>query len=67
VTYQTCMRCDSPDRYRVNTDGDNGQLHLSGTLKNLRTETYACGSCGYIERYVSPSSLPLLQERAKRV
>jgi hypothetical protein len=51
----------------VKADGDNGQLHLSGTLKNFRTETYVCGDCGYVERYVIPESLPLLRQRAFRV
>ncbi|HEY6493341.1 MAG TPA: hypothetical protein VIZ43_08720 [Trebonia sp.] len=66
MTFHTCLRCGSPERYLVAADGDNGQIHLSGTLKNLRTETYACGDCGHVERYVSQESLPLLRQRAVR-
>jgi hypothetical protein len=51
----------------VKADGDNGQIHLSGTLKSLSTDTYACGDCGYVERYVAPESMALLRERAVRI
>lgn len=67
MTYQTCMRCGSAERYLVPADGDNGQLHVSGTSKNLRTDVYACGDCGYVEWYVTPESLALLRQRCRRV
>jgi predicted nucleic-acid-binding Zn-ribbon protein len=67
VTFPTCLRCGSPERYVVNADGDNGQIHLSGTLKSLSTDTYACGDCGYVERYVAQESMALLRQRAVRI
>jgi predicted nucleic-acid-binding Zn-ribbon protein len=67
VTFQTCLRCGSTERYFVKADGDNGQIHLSGTLKNLRADTYVCGDCGYVERYVTQESTQLLRQRAVRV
>jgi hypothetical protein len=67
VTFQTCLRCGSPERYLVKADGDNGQFHLSGPLKNFRTDTYVRGDCGYVERYVTQESMSLLRQRAVRV
>jgi hypothetical protein len=61
------MRCGSPERYLVKSDGENRLLHLTGSLKNLRADIYACGACGYVERYVSAESLPLLRERCVRI
>lgn len=66
MTFQTCLRCGSPERYLVTADGDNGRIHLSGTFKNLQSDSYACGACGYVERYVAAKSLPLLRERGTR-
>jgi RNase P subunit RPR2 len=67
VIYPTCLRCGSPERYQVNADGENWQLHISGTFKNLNLAIYACGDCGYVERYIAHEHMPLMRERSKRV
>ena len=67
MIHQTCLRCGSPERYAVRIDGDNGRIHLSGTVKYLPVDGYVCGDCGYVERYVSASSLPLVRERGTRI
>ena len=67
MAFQTCLRCGSPERYFVEADGGNGQVHLSGTLKHLNTDTYICGDCGYVERYVTQESIPPLRQHAVKV
>jgi RNase P subunit RPR2 len=67
MTFETCLRCGSTERYLVPADGENWQLHISGSFKKLNLTIYVCGECGYVERFVVPEHLPLMRERSKRV
>jgi hypothetical protein len=67
VAFETCLRCQSPDRYYLRrADGDNGSPHLTA-VTYVQTDVFVCGACGYVERYVKPDYLPRVRERAIRV
>ena len=57
-----CPKCGSTDVHRALHSNSNSIRPVEGSLMAaVYTTHYVCRSCGYVEEWVAPQELPLLQ------
>jgi len=58
----TCPKCGSKDVHRaLHSNTNNIRPVEGGLMSTVYTTHYVCRNCGYIEEWVAPQELPMLQ------